>query len=365
MRRAARWERSLDMNADIEATFRPKAAPQVIEDAYSEDQYRRLLGVVRERGPWTLILSQHFKSPEEVIATTSGVAPEGFTPTWDMFLSPVFRGNLGEGGASLYPEIDDCYYNPKFLNLVRNYWGAQYAKPELMLFNIQGPTHAARTPHIDGTWFRGMSMDDTPVWLLNIMSKSGLFNHWRAKKAQVIAWYYKGRIGGGFTYWPEGLKAPPKVLEAPMWGRAVVVENERMYHTAQGSGPISMRHPEGLAINSTMEADPETEGGWLIKTGDRVIQRVPEEEFRFLVHWGAELFMDYKELKTTLDHSDDITHERVFDTFVKDLRQRGETFNIPSDPLTDRAIIQLLTRDYDLGSPVHIPVDPTEARQAA
>jgi hypothetical protein len=29
-----------------------------------------------------------------VIATTSGVQPEGFGPTWDLLLSPVFRGYL-------------------------------------------------------------------------------------------------------------------------------------------------------------------------------------------------------------------------------------------------------------------------------
>ena len=99
------------MNDSLASTIRPVAAPQVIENAYSEDQYRRLLSVVRNHGPWSLILAQHFKSPEEVIATTSGSVPEGFTPTWDMFLSPVFRGYFGQGGVCLHPELEDCYYN--------------------------------------------------------------------------------------------------------------------------------------------------------------------------------------------------------------------------------------------------------------
>ena len=228
---------------DLASTFRPVAPPRIIEDAYTKDQYERLLAVARENGPWSLILAQHFKSPEEVIATTSGSVPEGFTPTWDMFLSPVFRGYLGENGAALYRDIEDCYYNSKFLDLVRSYWGAEYAVPELMLFNIQGPTASGGSPHLDGTWFRGLGMEQAPVWLLNTMSKSGMFKHWQAKKAQVIAWYYKGRIGGGFTYWPDGPRNSPKVLEAPMWGRAVVVENEMMYHSAQANGPVSTRGP--------------------------------------------------------------------------------------------------------------------------
>lgn len=241
--------------------FRPVAEPQIIEGAYTDDQYGRLLGLVRDNGPWSLILSQHFKSPDEVIATTSGTIPEGFTPTWDMFLSPVFRGYLARGYTCLYPEIEDCFYNPKFLDLVRGYWGAQYARPENMLFNIQGPCQDAGTPHVDGTNFRGISQNNTPIWLMNMMVKSGLFKHWQMKKAQVIAWYYKGQIGGGFTYWPDGLSSAPKQINAPMWGRAVVVENEMMYHTAQSCGPTSMRRPEGLAIHSLMSADPEDPNG--------------------------------------------------------------------------------------------------------
>ena len=43
-----------------------------------------------------------------------------------------------------------------------------------------------------------------PIWLMNTMVKTGLFKKWQAKKTQVICWYYKGKVGGGFTYWPDG-----------------------------------------------------------------------------------------------------------------------------------------------------------------
>ena len=54
------------------AHLRPVAEPRVIEDAYSEDQHRRLLALARSRGPWKLIIAHHFQSAEELIATTSG-----------------------------------------------------------------------------------------------------------------------------------------------------------------------------------------------------------------------------------------------------------------------------------------------------
>jgi hypothetical protein len=353
---------------DIERAkiFRPVAAPQIIDNAYTEDQYQRLLDVVRHTGPHPLILAQTFKTAEEVIATCSGMVPEGVTPTLDMFLSPVFRGHLAHDGVGLYEELDDCYHNPKFLSLVRHYWGAKYAEPENYLFNIQGPSSGGGAPHVDGTAFRGMYYQNkTPVWLLSTMVKSGLFKRWQTKKAQVITWWYKGRIGGSFTYWPNGPHEQPKQLKAPMWNKAALVENEMMFHCAESCGPAAMRKPAGLALHSVMEADPAVSGGWLIRTDDTVIQQIPEQEFRFLVHWSANVYMDLEELKLAKDHSDDLTPDRVFDMLISDLKARGVQFAVPSDPMHDQAFIGLLTRVYDVGVPLHFPPEPVEVAMAS
>ena len=149
-----------------------------------------------------------------------------------------------------------------------------------------------------------------------------------------------------------------------MWGRAAVVENEMMFHTAQTNGPAAMRKPAGLALNSVMEADPEVPGGWRISTDGTVIQRIPEQEFRFLVHWGANVYMDLEELKVTRDHTDDLSHEMAFDLLISDLRARGEQFEVPTDPMTDKSFIGLLTRVYDVGIPLHFPPEPGEAQAA-
>ena len=132
-----------------------------------------------------------------------------------------------------------------------------------------------------------------------------------------------------------------------------------MYHTAASNGPPSMRRPQGLAINSLLDADTAGDG-WNIKTDDKVIQEIPAEEMRFLIHWGADIFMDYNELKVALDHTDDLTHDQVFDTFIKDLKARGERFEVPTDPMTDPDFIALLTRVYDPGMPSIMPEEPIE-----
>jgi hypothetical protein len=139
-----------------------------------------------------------------------------------------------------------------------------------------------------------------------------------------------------------------------------VVENEMMFHSAESCGPASQRLPAGLAFHSTMEPDPEAEGGWRITTDGTVIQRIPEQEFRFLVHWGANLYKDLDELRTALDHTDDLTHERVFDVLIEDLRARGEDFEPPADPLTDKEFIRLLNGVYGIDRPLYLPPDPEE-----
>jgi len=319
------------------------------------------LDVVRRNGPWPLILAENFKTPEEVIATTSGALPEGFKATWDMVLTPVFRGYLARQGVCYHPELEDCYYNSRFLELVRGYWGAKYAEPETFLFNIQGPSPIGGPPHLDGTVFRGMTMENTPLWLLMTMAKSRLFRRWQAKKGQVIAWYYRGKVGGGFNCWPDGPSGEPMQIPAPMWGRAVVVENEMMFHHGQACGPIAMRRPAGLDITSRFGGDPATADGWRIITGDRVNQSLPAEEMRFLVHWGARLYVDFAELKVALDHTDDIRPDQALDMLIDDMRERGVAFELPTDPMNERRFIGLVSQVYDIGGPRNIPADAVDA----
>jgi hypothetical protein len=354
------------MSIDLAAVIQPIAEPVVFDNVYTNDQHRRLIDVVRRNGPWKLILAQHFASAEEVIATLSGAIPEGVTPTFDMFVTATFRGFFAQNGTCLYPELDDCFYNSDFLARARAYWNADYAKPEQLLFNIQGPSHSFDPAHLDATSFRGITIKNTPIWLMNTMGKSGLFTQWMLKKAQVIAWFYHGTIGGGFTYWPQGPLAQPKRLAAPMWNRGVVVQNEMMYHRGEANGPLDMRHPQGLAFHSLFGADPAVADGWQITTDGNVIQHIPASEMRFLVHWGAEVYQDYDELKKVMDRSDDLTHEQVFDIFIQDMRARGLTFDMPSDPLHDRDFVRLLSTTYDLGTPRFYPSEaPGPHQQAA
>ncbi|MEV5835414.1 hypothetical protein [Nocardia sp. NPDC052112] len=347
-----------EQKAKLSDVLRPTARPQELTGVYTDDQRRRMLDVVRENGPWKLIIAQHFASGEELIATMSGSMPDGVTPTLDMYLTPTFRGYFAEYGAVLYPEIHDCFYNATFIEHAKRYWKVEYAKPEMMLFNINGPCGNQDPGHLDSPSFRGMRFGNTPTWLLSVMGKSGLFRDYLIKMAQVITWFCHDE-NSGFTYWPEGpLKAPQRLLP-PTYNKGVVVQNEMMVHRGEANGPLDQRQPKNLAFDTVFAGDSSDNDQWLLRTGDTTIARHHTDELRFLVHWNAEVFTDFDELKKNMDGTADLTLDQVFDTFAKDLKNRGIPLDLPTEPLHDRDFIRTLSNAYDLGIPA---VYPDEAK---
>ena len=54
-----------------------------------------------------------------------------------------------------------------------------------------------------------------------------------------------------------------------------------------------------------------------------MIRRYQPGEMRLLVHWSAEIYQDKDEVKKNMDHSDDLTHDIVFERLLADMRARG------------------------------------------
>jgi hypothetical protein len=334
--------------------LRPASPPREIDDVYTADQLQRMLDVMRKTGPHKLIIAQHFASAEELIATSAASFPEGITPTLDMFLTPTFRNYWANYSTCLHPEINDCFYNDKFLELAKSYWNAQYAKPQMMLFNVNGPAANTDPGHLDTPSFRGVRYENSPTWLCSVMGKSGLFRDYLIKMAQVITWFSHDPESG-FTYWPEGPRKPPKRVQAPIYNRAVVVQNEMLVHRGEANGPMERRSPRGLSFESVFAGDPNSCDHWVVQSGSEVIERYHTDELRFLVHWSAEVFEDFAELKKNMEGKDDLTHEQAIDMLIKDVRSKGIKIETPSDPLHDPVFIKTLNSAYDIGSPLMYP----------
>jgi len=345
------------MNREETAKYlRPISPPRMLEDVYTQSQTDRLLAVVRQNGPWNLVIKHHFGSLEELGAAV-GPQDSGTPLSLESFLTPVFRGFLADHGVCLYNELYDVFYNPLFMESVKSYWGgARYAQPYMMLFNLQAPGFSFDPGHLDSPGFRGMWHLNTPIWLLSAMARSGLFRNWALKTAQVITWFYDSTEDGGFTYWPEGPLKPPARLAAPMWNKGLVVQNEYLYHRGEASGPRQKRAlPPGFTFDSTIATDPTTADGWQIQTGDTVLRKVPHREMRYLFHWDGEVFIDLADMKRRFDHLDDITPDRAIEMLIADMRARKVKVDVPSDPMSDPAFIDLVNRTYFIAPAAYPP----------
>lgn len=355
----------MDRREEISRRLRPVRPPRPVDDVLEPAQLDVVLDLMRAHGPWDPILKHHFASIEELVATTSGGAPVDVGATLAHFLTPTFRGFFANGGVCLHPEAEPIFYDRRFMAWARSFWGARYCQPGKLLFNVNGPCWNNDPGHLDSPRFRGMGLVDTPTWLLSVMGKSGLFRAWAVKMAEVIVWFQQDGEAGGFTYWPDGPLAPPERLAPPLWNRGVVTQNTAMYHRGESNGPVGRRdNPRGLTIDSTFCADPDDPDAWQIRTGDGVIARLVTDQLRLLVHWDAELYDDLADVKRHVDHTDDLTPDRVFDTFVRDLRAKGITFDVPSDPMHDPEFVSLLAGTYDVG-PQSYPAEAPVGAHAA
>ena len=318
----------------------------MLDAVYSDDQTERLMEVMRS-GPWPTIAAQHFDSFEELVATTAGLMPDGLDLTLDDIASPQFRGFLAQSSVCFHPHLYDCFYSPKFLEIAKSYWSAPYAKPTMMLFNIAGPAPAMgpAPAHLDAVTFRGVRFENAPIWLQNVMGKSGLFTDYVVKMAQVISWWYTGE-NGTFTYWPDGPHGQPKVLEHPLWNRGLVVQNELMFHRGDPVGafdspPVNMKNRSEVGY-------VRDEDIWEITTDGERVHAYQPDQMRFLVHWNAEVYEDMAEMKKVMDHTDDLDIEEAIGRLIVDARHRGARIEEPSDPLTDRAFMKALLETYTI-----------------
>jgi hypothetical protein len=225
-----------------------------------------------------------------------------------------------------------------------------------MLFNINGPCGNTDPGHLDSPSFRGVRYENSPTWLCSVMGKSGLFKDYLIKMAQVITWFSHDK-SSGFTYWPEGPANPPKRLASPIYNRGVLVQNEMMVHRGEANGAIEQQRPAGLSFETVFAGDPSDRDQWVLKNGEQVIARHHTDELRFLVHWSAEVFEDFAELKKNMDGSDNLTHEQAIDTLIKDVRSKGIAIETPTDPFRDPVFIKTLNDAYDFGGPASYPAE--------
>jgi hypothetical protein len=70
------------------------------------------------------------------------------------------------------------------------------------------------------------------------------------------------------------------------------------------------------------------------------------EDVRVSVSWKAQVFSDARQQALYQNHEDDLTLDQVVETLLADLAARGTPTERPTDPLHDRAFVEVLNTTY-------------------
>jgi hypothetical protein len=274
-----------------------------------------------------------------------------------MIIAPNFRGDWAYE-RPLIDGVEPLLQHEGFVKAAGELFGADLVEPFSVYSNItwQLPFDQG-AGHTDVPEFRGFDRTRYPTTLLSVMGHSRLFEDERIQIATAVAWFYRGD-DGGFTYWPDGPDAPPRVHEGQIFNTALEADNERMYHRVRPVG----RREDGMLTDLTLDARLTHRAGdeWAIVDGARTRACMDFESLRVSISWKARVFRSEEERRLREDHSRDLDEALVFDRFHADLDARGIDHPKPAAPVYDPGLMEVLSTTY-----MRTPVVFDSPRQSA
>jgi hypothetical protein len=263
-----------------------------------------------------------------------------------MVIAPVFRGNWATDGEPLdgvRPILD----SDRFTAAARQLFDAELVRPTTVYVNLTWQLPFPQgAGHTDVPAFRGFDRTTYPITFLTIMGLSGLFEAERVKVATAVAWFYGGE-DGGFEYWPQGVGGGSIRHEGAIDNTAIVADNDFMWHRVRPTGRVE----DGMVtLSRDAELVRRDAGSWAINDEGTQIASFPTERLRVSLSWKAMAFDDEADRRRHDDHTDDIDLTEVLHRFAVDFASRGETLQIPSDPVADPDFVRTLNSAY-----VHYP----------
>lgn len=249
---------------------------------------------------------------------------------------PWFRSTWAANGRPLVAGAELILENSRFREVASQLFNGAEVTPNTIAINVNAPMPAGAV-HVDIPSFRGATRDRYPIQLLQAMGSSGLFEPWRVIEAGAVVWFYDGP-GGEYEYWPEGLAGPKRSVRAPLTNRALVADNDRMYHRIGWVGEPAAKIP-AISPGAQIEHIPGT--GWVISDGGREVQRYLDEKIRISILWKGRV-----RLGIAPEDDDELTAERVVQIFQSDLVSRGAGASAQASSISDQAWLDRVHSTY-------------------
>jgi hypothetical protein len=273
-------------------------------------------------------------------------ALSGDTEPAQMIIAPVFRGNWATDGEPL-EGVGPLLESQRFTAAARQLFDAAIVRPTTVYVNLTWQLPFPQgAGHTDVPAFRGFDRTAYPITFLTIMGLSGLFEAERVKVATAVAWFYRG-ADGGFEYWPRGAAGDSVCHEGAIDNTAIVADNDFMWHRVRPTGRVE----DGMiTLSRDAELVRRDTATWAITDGGEDKASFPADRMRVSLSWKAIAFTDESDRRRFDEHTEDIDLAEVLRRFTADFADRGETLDIPSDPVADPGFVRALQAAY-----VHYP----------
>ena len=259
---------------------------------------------------------------------------------------PWYRQDWALGGVPLVDGADRLLAHPPFAAAARQVFDGTVVRSHTLYANVQLPAVGTDLGHTDVPEFRGITRDRYPVALLHLMNRSGLFTRWQLDICTAVTWVWGGPRGD-FVLWPDGPDRAPRRFEPPLTGRAVVCDNDRVFHAvgdfASPAGPA----PALLTPTSQVHVVGDR---FALRDGDVVCGSWPRSAVRLSVSWKAYVFADDAAARVFDEHLDDLDEADVLAVFAAALDRRGVVR--PATLVIDDVLISALAAVW----PKRVPV---------
>jgi hypothetical protein len=124
---------------------------------------------------------------------------------------------------------------------------------------------------------------------------------------------------------------------------AIVADNDFMWHRVRPTGKVT----DGM-VTMTRDAELRRTGAadWTIVDGDSELASFGFDRVRVSLSWKAIAFHDNEDRRRHDEHLDDIDLDGVLQRFSGDFRSRGESLDVPPDPVSHPAFVRTLRDAY-------------------
>ncbi len=259
---------------------------------------------------------------------------------------PWYRQDWALGGRPLVDGVEHLLGYAPFIDAARAVFGGEVVRPHTLYANVQLPAIGTDLGHTDVPEFRGMTRDRYPVALLHLMNRSRLFTAWQLDICTAVTWLWDGPRGD-FVLWEGGPQSAPRRYPPPLTGRAVVSDNDRVFHAVG-----DFASPEGPdAADLTPTSEVHVVGDRLELRHDTVVRGSwPRSAVRRSLSWKAYVFADELAARVYDDHLDDLDEAKVLQVFASELDARGVAR--PAQLAVDDSLLSTLATAWPKSVPV-------------